>query len=286
VLRKRPSPTVWSVLEYAAHTATVLELHSLGVSAITTVDDLPPIPAPDWRDAAADDPAFTEPTDEVFTRLGENARQYERLAARTTDGAWERKAHIGESDLDAGWLLRHSVHDASHHLSDAGRVLRALDALDGVGARGEVAGLFASGGGVPKHSIDEALIGARGVAGDRQAERQHHGRVWQALCLWSADVVDALRAEGHPIEPGRAGENVSVRGLDWTLVRPGVRMAIGDVLAEVSAYSAPCKKNAEWFTGGNFRRMGHDGYPGSSRVYASVLRDGAVRAGDGVVLEP
>ena len=143
-----------------------------------------------------------------------------------------------------------------------------------------------SSGGVPKRAVDSAPVGLRGLDGDRQAARKHHGRVWQALCLWSADVVDRLATEGHPIAPGCAGENASIRGIDWPALRPGVRLAIGDVLCEVSAYATPCKKNAQWFTGGDFNRMGHDREPGISRVYASVLSDGIVRVGDKVVVEP
>ncbi len=96
------------------------------------------------------------------------------------------------------------VHRTSHHLLLATRAMHAL----GVGAprsEGSVAGVFASHGGVPKQPIDEAAIGYRGVEGDTQHARQHHGRVWQALCLWSADVIDRLQREGHPIAMGGPG---------------------------------------------------------------------------------
>jgi MOSC domain-containing protein YiiM len=72
--------------------------------------------------------------------------------------------------------------------------------------------LSRSDGGVPKHSTDHVTVGFRGVDGDRQATRAHHGSPWQALCLWSREVIDALVAEGHPIAPGAAGENVTIAG--------------------------------------------------------------------------
>jgi MOSC domain-containing protein YiiM len=178
------------------------------------------------------------------------------------------------------------VHRTSHHLLLAARSIHAL----GAGAprsEGSVAGVFASGGGVPKQPIDEAIVGYRGVEGDRQHSREHHGRVWQALCLWSADVIERLQGEGHPIDFGRAGENVTIRGIDWPSLRPGTRLAIGDdVLVEVSAYATPCKKNAGWFLEGDFNRMSHDREPGVSRVYASVLNDGVIRPDDAVIVEP
>lgn len=196
------------------------------------------------------------------------------------------RAHLEAIRAVDGADIRAAVHAGQHELAALGRTVHAL----GAGApsqHGAVAGLFASGGGVPKLPIDEAVIGYRGVDGDRQQTRRHHGRVWQALCLWSADVVDRLQREGHPIAPGRAGENVSVAGIDWTTLRPGVRLALGaTVLAEVSAYAAPCKQNQAWFLDGDFGRMGHDREPGIGRIYASVLRDGVLRTGDPVIVEP
>ncbi|MGH9135674.1 MAG: MOSC domain-containing protein [Acidimicrobiales bacterium] len=184
-------------------------------------------------------------------------------------------------------LVEPTAHAVEHTLSEAGRVLAGLAVGPAPGSTGAIAGLFGSGGGVPKLPIDAAVIGYRGVDGDRQASRQHHGRVWQALCLWSTDVVEQLQAEGHPITPGAAGENISIAGLDWQAVRPGVRLGLGDqVLIEVSSYSPPCSKNAQWFVDRDFHRIDHDRHPGWSRVYASVRGDGVVRPGDAVVVEP
>jgi MOSC domain-containing protein YiiM len=274
------------VLEYGQHSADVIAVLGSTIHAVTTRDRVPPVETEDGPDAAADDPPPTGTMVDAIARIAENATRLERLAARTAEEAWDRELVLDGEPWTARALLAHAVHDATHHLSDAGRVLRALGAIDGVGATGTVAGLFASGGGVPKAPIREAAIGYRGVDGDRQAARQHHGRVWQALCLWSADVIGELRTEGHRVAPGRAGENVTIDGLDWNLARPGVRLAIGPVRCEVTAYALPCAKNAQWFVDRDFSRMEHERHPGSSRVYASVLRDGVVRPGDAVVVEP
>lgn len=170
-------------------------------------------------------------------------------------------------------------------LSAAGRAVHAL----GAGApamQGTVAGVFVSDGGVPKLPVAAARVGRRGVEGDRQAARKHHGRVWQALCLWSGDVVDALAAEGHDIAPGRAGENISVRGVDWRRLRPGTRVLLGEVLAEITVPTTPCYKNAGWFRDGDFMRMSHDREPGISRWYALVVEPGRVVTGAPAVVEP
>lgn len=179
------------------------------------------------------------------------------------------------TDPEAAHVLLHAMHLA-------GRARHAETAT----ATGTVVQLSTSGGGVPKLPVDEVRIAARGVSGDAQEDRRNHGRPWQAVCLWAAEVVERLQAEGHPISFGSAGENVTVRGLDWAAVTPGARLQVGEALLEVSAYAIPCSKNARWFSDGGFNRMSQVKRPGGSRVYASVVRAGAVRTGDPVVLEP
>jgi MOSC domain-containing protein YiiM len=176
------------------------------------------------------------------------------------------------------------VHDAIHRLRELGRILHTAGA--GVATQtGSVAQLNAGGGGVPKQPVLMADVGRRGLLGDRQGNRKHHGRPFQALCLWSAEVVDALAAEGHPIHAGAAGENVTIVGLDWTTLRPGARVRIGTVLCELSAWATPCRKIDRFFVGRS-ERIGHDRHPGWARVYAWVLEPGVVITGDEVVVEP
>lgn len=283
VVRRRPSPEVWSAAEYAAHSADVTEAMSRLLHGLLTIDDLridvvPSSPEPDISGGAV----------AAIERLRTNMSRLHDLAAAVGNGddpRWARVGTIGGVRVDAAWVLRHAVHDATHHLSDAGRGLHLL----GAGAptqHGTIVALNVSGGGVPKRPVESAEVRARGMVGDRQRSRQHHGKPLQALCLWSSDVIDALRAEGHPIRAGAAGENVTISGVDWGSIRPGVRILIGDVVAEVSAYATPCRKNARWFVDRDFNRMLHDRHPGWSRVYAWVREAGNLHSGDPVVVEP
>ena len=64
-------------------------------------------------------------------------------------------------------------------------------------------------GGVPKHSVDSAFLRKEGVEGDRQNDLKHHGGPDRAVCLFSSEVIEELRAEGHPNEAGFVGENVA-----------------------------------------------------------------------------
>jgi MOSC domain-containing protein YiiM len=183
----------------------------------------------------------------------------------------------GEADAE-------TVHEAWRLLGEAGRVRQSMA---GVGTtQGTVEQVNTSPGGVPKLPVASALVTARGLTGDRQGNRMHHGRPWQAVCLWSADVIDELAADGHPIAYGSAGENITVRGIDWRQMRPGLRLQVGTALLETTPYAIPCTKNAQWFADGDFRRIAHDVAPGTSRIYARVLGVGRVRVRDAVIVEP
>ena len=166
----------------------------------------------------------------------------------------------------------------------AGPALRAAGQLPGRTA-GTVVQLSVSPGGLPKLPVDAAEVTWNGMDGDRQATRFHHGRPWQALCIWSSEVIDDFHRAGHPIAPGRAGENLTVSGLPWADVRAGVRLRLGEVLCEVSCYALPCSSNKPFFIDGDFRVMHHERGP-VSRVYATVLEPGRVRTGEAAILEP
>ncbi|MFV0316556.1 MAG: MOSC domain-containing protein, partial [Microthrixaceae bacterium] len=105
-----------------------------------------------------------------------------------------------------------AVEECDRLLSVAARVVSQQVAQP---AEGTLAGIFRSDGGAPKAAVDEIDIAARGPVGDRQADRAHHGRPFQAVCVYSLDVIEALVAEGHPITPGAAGENLTLAGVPW-----------------------------------------------------------------------
>ena len=143
-----------------------------------------------------------------------------------------------------------------------------------------------SDGGLPKQAVPFAQVTVEGVTGDRQRNRKYHGGRDRAVCLFSLEVIEALRAEGHAISPGSAGENVTLAGLDWSSVKPGDRLNIGNrVQLEVMSYTEPCRQNARWFKGGDYGKIAQEKHSGWSRLYARVLVEGSVRTGDRVTLE-
>jgi MOSC domain-containing protein YiiM len=139
-----------------------------------------------------------------------------------------------------------------------------------------------SSGGVPKRSRESAAIRASGVEGDRQRDLRHHGGPDRAVLLYSLERIEALREEGHPIEPGSIGENLTLTGVDWESLKPGSRLQVGEILLEIVEPADPCKKIAGSFLEGDFVRVYEKVNPGWSRLCSRVLREGTVKVGDRV----
>jgi MOSC domain-containing protein YiiM len=136
-------------------------------------------------------------------------------------------------------------------------------------------------GGVPKHRVASTDVTTNGVVGDKQRDKRYHGGPTRAVSLYSHERIEALRAEGHPIEPGSTGENLTIGGLDWDALQVGSRLRIGERLhIEITGYAAPCNNIAESFADGKSTRISQKLHPGWSRLYACVLDKGTVHEGD------
>ncbi|MGH9395472.1 MAG: MOSC domain-containing protein [Terriglobia bacterium] len=147
---------------------------------------------------------------------------------------------------------------------------------------GRVASINLSNGGAPKAAVAEALITATGVRGDRQQDLRYHGGPDRAVLIYSVELIHALQREGHPIRSGSTGENLTVSGLEWDSIVPGVELWAGGVRLQVTKYATPCYKISGSFLGGELSRISQKLRPGWSRVCARVLTPGTVRVGDPV----
>ncbi|MEZ5373664.1 MAG: MOSC domain-containing protein [Microthrixaceae bacterium] len=277
---ERTDPSSWSIGDHVAHLADLMGAHR---RAAETAVDSPlanrrdPSGMPTAEASPGRDPASSlESLDREATRLGAHLRSLE-------ESAWRHQVDVGNTVLPLDGAVRHVCHELRHQSAEIARIRHRLGDVVGP-LTGEVASVHASDGGVPKPAVPFGAIDAGGVAGDRQGARKHHGRPWQALCLWSADVVAAWAAEGHPIFPGAAGENLSVSGVDWPRLRSGLIVEIGTMTARLTAPAVPCAKNSRWFADGDQGRLGHDVSPGRARWYASVLTPGRVHPRDRVVV--
>ena len=151
-------------------------------------------------------------------------------------------------------------------------------------SQARLAQINVSPGGVPKKPVPGVQIDRLGLAGDSHTYEDHGGPE-RAVCLYALELIQALQAEGHPITPGAAGENLTTTGLDWSRVSPGARLQIGeDVVLEVTRFTVPCKTIRAAFAAENYHRISQTEHPGWSRVYARVVNSGFVQTGDAITI--
>ncbi len=150
---------------------------------------------------------------------------------------------------------------------------------------GRIVQISVSPGGVPKTPVPSADVTSAGVEGDAHRDLEHHGGPDRAVCLFSLEQIRALQAEGHPVGPGALGENVTLEGIDWTRIAPGIRLRLGQQLVlEITRYTSPCLNIRPAFSHGDYSRVSEKRHPGWSRVYARVIVAGRIQTGDAVVL--
>jgi len=146
---------------------------------------------------------------------------------------------------------------------------------------GSVHAINVSDGGVPKLNVDEVAVSETGLAGDRQRDLVHHGGHDRAVCLFGLELIELLRAEGHPIEPGSTGENLTLTGVDWAKLNSGCKLLFeGGVALQVTGPAPPCRHIAQSFLHGEFERLHPGLHPGQARLYTRVLKTGQLSVGE------
>ena len=150
---------------------------------------------------------------------------------------------------------------------------------------GRVLQVNVSLGGVPKLPVDRAWVGEQGLDGDAHRHRYVHGGPHRAVSLLGIEAIERVQADGHPIEPGSVGENLTTTGIELSRLPIGTRLAIGERLVlELSGAAGPCDVIKGSFRNGKSGRISILTHPDDSRMYARVIVEGEVRAGDGISL--
>jgi MOSC domain-containing protein YiiM len=131
------------------------------------------------------------------------------------------------------------------------------------------------------------MIAFAGVSGDT-CSKPYHGGPKQAVLLMTAEGIEELRSQGFPIAPGGLGENITTRGLERRDMRVGQRYRLGEAVIELRTVRSPCATLEVW--GASIQAAIYDAEVlrgnwqsdrwGLSGFYASVIREGRVRAGD------
>lgn len=96
--------------------------------------------------------------------------------------------------------------------------------------------------GINKHPLNAPImVDAEGLVGDAILNRKHHGGVDQAVYVEGSIDLEWWRTElGRDLPYGTFGENLVIEGLESAMLAAGDRLAIGEVLLEVTSARMPC----------------------------------------------
>lgn len=86
-----------------------------------------------------------------------------------------------------------------------------------------------SSGGIPKRELAESEVSLAGIRGDKHAHDKHN-RADRALCFFDLEILRQLNDEGFSLQPGTAGENITVENLSVQDLPQGTVLRIGNVL--------------------------------------------------------
>ena len=122
-LQRRPIPDMWSIAEYTNHVREVLfAMRFVLESAVNQ-------PGVDLGDTPEPEFAPTPKVIDMPSALGgidTEANALREGLGGLAEASWSATAIVGDVEVDASWVCRHALHDASHHLGDVRRLRQAL----------------------------------------------------------------------------------------------------------------------------------------------------------------
>jgi MOSC domain-containing protein YiiM len=136
-------------------------------------------------------------------------------------------------------------------------------------------------GGSAMKRVDEVnAIQARGLEGDRYAERKGYWSGFDEcqVTLIAAEGLDEIEASGKAsVSEGQHRRNIVTRGVDFDSL-PGKRFRIGEVILEYDRPRPPCRYIQSVSERGMTKALGRN----RGGICARVIRPGAIRVGDSI----
>jgi hypothetical protein len=130
IVRRRPTPTTFSALEYTGHVAMAIESWKARLERVLVQDDF--VFTPTDVDARVRDEHFeTQSVESVLDRLEAAATAFADAIAHLSHDQLERTFLRATTPRTVRWIYQQVVHEGSHHLRDVDRVLREATAAEG-----------------------------------------------------------------------------------------------------------------------------------------------------------
>jgi DinB family protein len=126
VLRRRPAPSVWSALEYAAHTRDALDFYASRIERVTSEDR--PALEPFDADRLCEERGYrTEDPVDALATLDAAAARLVVLLRGLGDDQWSRVGIGTDGGIRTVHVLAaRAAHEVHHHLVDFDQVLTAV----------------------------------------------------------------------------------------------------------------------------------------------------------------
>lgn len=137
--------------------------------------------------------------------------------------------------------------------------------------------------GIFKKPVNKITVTKNGIPEDFIADKRYHGDADKIVYAYSLNHYSYFKSlyPDLKFEAGMFGENITIEGLFESDVHVGDQLKIGDeVVLEVSQPRQPCYKLGVKFGSQNIvKQFAQSDFPG---VYFRVIKEGTIKAGDGI----
>ncbi len=126
VVRRRPDPATWSMIEYACHVRDVfaVSVERIHLALTTEHGTFEPLGNDERAVRLGYDQAAV---DETLDDLTASALRLADLLDTLTGGDWDRTAsRLPGEERDVRWMARQAAHEGRHHLHDINEVARQV----------------------------------------------------------------------------------------------------------------------------------------------------------------
>ncbi|KYO68000.1 MOSC domain-containing protein [Thermovenabulum gondwanense] len=110
-----------------------------------------------------------------------------------------------------------------------------------------------------------------GIEGDAHAGGWH-----RQISLLALESIKKMREKGLDVNPGDFAENVTTEGIDFSEIKIGTKLKVGEVLLEITQKGKVCHERCAIYYQAGDCIMPKEG------VFAKVLKGGKIYPGDSI----